>query len=103
MAEGLDQDGTPFANDIDGTIWKFVFTFCENDFDMDVEHGLPNCKRALLFCKHCRVTNFTKRGVPNPYPFTDNGPTARWRGHLVNRNTAFMQRLVRPHPLNDST
>ena len=36
MAEGLDENGTPFAKYIDGTSWKFVFTFCENDFDMDV-------------------------------------------------------------------
>ena len=49
MAEGTDQDG-PIAKDGDGTVWKFVFTFCENDFDMDVEPGLPNCKRAKLFC-----------------------------------------------------
>ena len=50
MAEGTDQDG-PIAMDGDGTVWKFVFTFCENDFDMDVEHGLPNYKQTHLFCK----------------------------------------------------
>ena len=48
MAEGTDQDG-PIATDGDGTVWKFVFTFCENDFDMDVDHGLLNYKRTAYF------------------------------------------------------
>ena len=59
MAKCLDQRGTPITCDDDGTTWKFVFTFCENDFDMDVEHGLPNYKRAILFCKHCRCLLYT--------------------------------------------
>ena len=40
LAEGNDQDGNPVAQYVDGTKWKFVFTFDQNDFDMDYEHGL---------------------------------------------------------------
>ena len=77
------------------------FTFVENDFDMDVEHGLPNNKRARLFCKHCRATNCVQRGQ-NPHPYHDSTPTASWRSQLVTSNTEFMQRIVRRHPLTDS-
>ena len=101
MAEGVDQDGIPFARDDDGTVWKFEFTFCEQDFDMDAEHGLPCNKRALLFCKHCRATNSTVRGQ-NPHPYNDNTPSASWRNHRVTCNTEFMQRIVRRHPMTDS-
>ena len=87
MVEGRDRNGTPIAKDDDGTMWKFVFLFCENDLDMDQEHGLPNCKRAHLFCKHCRATNLTKQGEINLHPYNDNGPNASWRNHLVASNT----------------
>ena len=99
---GRDRNGTPIAKDDDGTMWKFVFLFCENDFDMDAEHGLPNSKRAYLFCKHCLATNITKRGAINPHPYNDGGPNASWRNHLVTSNTEFMHRIVRRHPLTDS-
>ena len=77
MAEGNDRLGQPVAKDDDGTMLKFVFLFCENDFDMDAEHGLPNSRRANLFCKHCRATNVCKRSAPNPYPYNDNGPKCK--------------------------
>ena len=102
MVGGRDRNGTPIAKDDDGTMWKFVFLFCENDFDMDAEHGLPNSKRAYLFCKHCLATNITKRGEINPHPYNDGGPNASWRNHLVTSNTEFMHRIVRRHPLTDS-
>ena len=86
LAEGYDQNGIPFAEDLDGTIWKFVFTFCENDLDMDVEHGLSNCKRAVLVCKHCRATN-SAIWSQNPHPHRDNRPIASWRRQLVTCNT----------------
>ena len=75
MAEGYDQSGTPFARGLDGTVWKFEFTFCEQDFDIDAEHGMPCNKRARLFCKHCRATNSTVWGQ-NPHPYNDNTPSA---------------------------
>ena len=87
MADGVDRFGAPIAQDEDGTKWCFIFTFAENDYDMDVEHGLPNCKRALLFCKHCRATNITKRGMVNPHPHIDHGPRATWRDTMVTPNT----------------
>ena len=101
LAEGYDQNGIEFAKDADGTVWKFVFTFCENDFDMDVEHGLPNSKRAKLFCKHCRATN-SRIWRENPYPQNDLRPAALWRQQLVTCNTEFKSRIVRPHPMTDS-
>ena len=69
MAEGRDHDGNYFAQDTDGTIWKFEFLFCQNDFDMDPGHGLPNYKMGKLFCKYCRATNCVDKGFgTNPYP-----------------------------------
>ena len=62
MTEGNDGSGSPFAKDHDGTVWKLIDLFNENDFAMDTEHGLPNGRRALLLCKHCRATNITKAG-----------------------------------------
>ena len=100
MAEGTDQDG-PIAKDEDGTVWKFVFTFCENDYDMDAVHGLPNYKRAELFCKHCRATNFVVV-VKNRHPHSDLRPAASWKRNLVTSNAEFKRRLVRRHPLTDS-
>ena len=100
MAEGTDQYG-PIATDEDGTVWKFVFTFCENDFDMDVEHGLPNYLRAKLFCKHCEATNSAIWGK-NPYPMKDLRPSAKWRQHLIGCNSRFKSRILRQHPLTDS-
>ena len=44
MADGVDRLGAPVAQYDDGTRWCFIFAFAEN------EHGLPNCKRAILFC-----------------------------------------------------
>jgi len=61
MTEGKDKDGIPIAKDPDGTVWKFEFLFCENDFEMDQTHGLPNYGRGRLFCKHCRVIQSTKK------------------------------------------
>ena len=101
IAEGKDHDGLFVAQDGDGTIWKFVFTFCENDFDMDVEHGLPNYKKAKLFCKHCRATNSAIFGQ-NPYPHSDHRPDARWRGQCKMSNDEFKHRFVRPHPMTGS-
>ena len=98
IAEGKDHDGLFVAQDGDGTIWKFVFTFCENDFDMDVEHGLPNYKKAKLFCRHCRATNCAIWGQ-NPYPHSDHRPDARWRGQCKMSNDEFKHRFVRPHPI----
>ena len=57
MAEGNDQYGNPVAQDVDGTKWKFVFTFDQTDFDMDYEHCLSNYKMANYVCKHCRAAN----------------------------------------------
>ena len=68
---------------------------------MDAEHGLPNCKRARLFCKHCRATNSSVAGQ-NPHPYNDNGPHASWRNHLITSNTDFMHRIVKQHPLTGS-
>ena len=102
MAEGHDRLHRPVAKDDDGTIWKFIFLFCENDLEMDREHGLPNNSRAVLFCKHCLATNVTAARKPNPHPFIDNGPNASWRNTLITTNTDFMNRIVRPHPLTGS-
>ena len=82
MAYGLDQDGIPFAKDADGTIWKFVLMFAENEFDMNREHGIPNHRRAILFCKDCRATNCVKASQ-NLHPFSDNRPSASWRSQLL--------------------
>ena len=101
MANGVDRFGAPIAQDDDGTKWCFIFTFAENDYDMDVEHGLPNCKRAILFCKHCRATNIIKRGMVKPHPHIDNGPRATWRDSMVTSNTDVLHRIVRRHPLTD--
>ena len=98
MAQGHDQNMLPFAEDVDGTRWQFVLTFSEQDFDMDVEHGMPCSKRARLYCKHCRATNSSRVGQ-NPYPHSDLTPGARWRKQLVTSNEEFMQRIVRTHPL----
>ena len=101
LVDGCDQDGALIAKDGDGTVWKFVFTFCEQDFDMDVMNGLPNSKRAQLFCKHCRATNSSIWGK-NPHPQLDLRPAASWRQQLVTSSAEFKRRLVRPHPLTDS-
>ena len=103
MAEGRDHNGNYFAQDTDGTIWKFEFLFCQNDFDMDPEHGLPNYKMGKLFCKYCRATNCADKGFgSNPFPHQDQKSTASWRRTLVTDNDEFMNRLVRPHPLTQS-
>ena len=73
MAEGHDRLHQPIAKDGDGTIWKFIFMFCENDLDIDSEHGLPNNSRSVLFCKHCLATNIMKEVQLNPHPYNDNG------------------------------
>ena len=86
LVEGCDEYGNPFAKDADGTVWKFVFLFCEQDFDMDVGHGLPNYKKPDRFCKHCRATNFAGRDAINPHPMNDLRPTASWRGQSVTDN-----------------
>ena len=66
LADGYHEDGLPIARDEDGTLWKFVFLFTENDFDMDVEHGTPNYKRVDKFCKHCRCTNISSKKTLEP-------------------------------------
>ena len=47
MVEGEDQEGQYIAKEPDGTVWKFVFLFFEQDFDMDTYHGLPNCNQQV--------------------------------------------------------
>ena len=89
-----DSNGLRFAKDPDGTVWTCEFLFAENEFGMDHEHGLPNAKRGLLLCKHCLANT-------SYYPFHDSTPTAKWKDHMVKDNSAFMQRVVRRHPLAD--
>ena len=101
MAEGRDSGGEYIAKDTDGTIWKFVFTFSENDFDMDKEHGLPNCGMGVLFCRHCKATNRKNAGM-NTRPMSDLTPTAKWRQTIITNNDIVKNRTVRPHPLTDS-
>ena len=88
LAEGNDQDGTPVAQDEDGTKWKYVLTFNQNDFEIDGEHGCPNFRMAMYFCKHCRATN-GKTPRTNPYPFSDLTPSAAWRRFPVNNNLTY--------------
>ena len=90
-------DGSPIAQDEDGTVWKAVLLWGKGDLEVQtVEWGLPSYNAAEHMCGWCKANR-------SDAPFTNLMWNAPWRESEDMPNEEFMHRLRAPvHPLATS-